>query len=646
MTRADVQSTRRRRRTGSNISNEFYMKRARVADAEPRADNIRRRPGTEIRGEYHIRKCDMRDGELDIARTTLTIEKKAPFTPWGMGKPKRMRLFEETDAELIVPRTYGVSHFGYASAVRTVAGLPLSDAAKRWALALRNEPRFAQQAACDAVIASIRDQRAYGCASALLQKPPGSGKTATVLKIGHTLGRRMLVLVCSRIQIKQFRDAVLGDEDTGRPPCMPEASVGIIGQRACDPDADVVLATVQTIGRVQSAEEARERLKLHTFGTVILDECHIATTEQVWKALRYIPAAVRVYCTATVDRDDGEDIRRVTGPVVYRQPWLWQYTKCVAVRYHSADKTVPMLRPRGGSRRGGGGGMGGFGGDRPRMDYEKLKTRILADTQRDECLVATILRLLDAGHRKLVAVDVSVPHLRHIAELVNAARPTPDEEAPTAAVIAEDTKDAVRTYITKHCAVILGSFTMLWMAFDCPDVSAVVSMFNRKGLSFRQQLDGRCQRYKPGKMPPLVVDWVDALNGSSIFDNAFRTRADGFYRPRGYDIQFVSMRCAADAERIAVPSECRTERQCRDEWTASGRHATTNASRGGAEDNVCVDDTRDGTRDGTRDVRNWLVRASASADTSGTGIRMASFSLPASVMKHLPVIDDTGDGNA
>ena len=161
-----------------------------------------------------------------------------------------------------------------------------------------------QLAAADAVCAAFARNRP----AVLIEMATGLGKTITFAEVARRLGRRTLVLAHREELLAQARDKIGW--------VWPDVSIGIVQGSRNEADADVVVASIQTLSRPGRLE------RLGRFGLVVLDECHHAPARTYRELLRRLRAGTGevplLGVTATPERADGAAVGAIFGELACR----------------------------------------------------------------------------------------------------------------------------------------------------------------------------------------------------------------------------------------------------------------------------------------------------------------------------------------
>lgn len=148
--------------------------------------------------------------------------------------------------------------------------------------------------------------------------PTGSGKTvifAALVRLLWKLGTKTVVLV--------HRDELVNQAEEKLFNAMPDAKIGVVKAERNEIDADVIVASVQTLAR------PRRREQLTGVGAIIVDEAHHAMARTYRETMEYFGAFAEenptpaAGFTATLVRGDGKGLGTVWPEVVYEKDIEW-----------------------------------------------------------------------------------------------------------------------------------------------------------------------------------------------------------------------------------------------------------------------------------------------------------------------------------
>lgn len=159
----------------------------------------------------------------------------------------------------------------------------------------------------------------------LIEAPPRTGKTLTLLYICIKLGLKTLFLADQYEFITQFFDHVYGNEEEGIPKCtnIPELEAKH-GKKLCGiPKTEEDFENFQFMGMpYQSFASKKGQARLQAIadkvGCVVVDEVHSAAAPVFARVISQFRTRYRYGVTGTVERKDGKHkvIKTVLGPIV------------------------------------------------------------------------------------------------------------------------------------------------------------------------------------------------------------------------------------------------------------------------------------------------------------------------------------------
>jgi superfamily II DNA or RNA helicase len=217
-----------------------------------------------------------------------------PFTGYeSCALPKTFNIFAETDSMIVVPKYFGLKHFGVPGRVSIPPGKDVTNVG--FVGTLRSSE---QEAPVTAFLNAAFSLLHMG---GIISLPCGAGKTVVALKIISVLRKKTLIVVHKEFLLSQWRSRISQ--------FMPDASVGLIKAGVIDVDShDIVIASLQSL----SMKTYDYNKTFHDFGFVIVDECHRVGTEVFSRALGKINFRYSLGLSATVERKDG-----MTKAIVY-----------------------------------------------------------------------------------------------------------------------------------------------------------------------------------------------------------------------------------------------------------------------------------------------------------------------------------------
>ncbi|KAJ2906739.1 DEAD DEAH box helicase, partial [Coemansia aciculifera] len=273
----------------------------------------------------------------------------------------------------------------------------------------------------------------------------------------------------------------------------PQLNVAIDqGSRLANPAADVIVASVATLGRVHSS-----RLQRHDasrYKCIIIDEAHHAAAASYTRVLKHFQGEEGPFvwgCSATLHRHDGLRLSDVFEDIVYQKPFLemiregWLCpmrittvrTECRidGVRSQAGDFATAAL-----------------------SQAVNVDARNLAIVRAHENLAkerkSTLVFAVDVAHaQELVSAFI---HYGTKAEAVLGTTPTAERER-----ILSDFRAGVLPVLV-NCGI-------LTEGTDIPNIDCVMMARPTRSSVLFQQMLGRGMRNSPGKQNCLVIDFID-----------------------------------------------------------------------------------------------------------------------------------------
>lgn len=300
----------------------------------------------------------------------------------------------------------------------------------------------------------------------LLVAPTGAGKTTMGAYIAKALSPYGVVWVAHRTELVDQAAARL--ESNG-------LRVGIVqASREADPDADVQVASVQTLARRPVRSEQ----------TFIIDEAHRSAAESY---RRIVPEDASVIgLTATPFRTDGRGLGDVFGELIEAAT-----VEQLVGSGRLMDPKVYIVKPpdmTGIARRSG--------------DYAPGESETRTNTPERRADIVDQWKLRRSGTPTL-AFAVNVAHSQAIADaFMSAGVPAVHVDATTPA---DQRADAISKLASGEVKVIsnVGLFTE---GFDLPVISTIIDAAPTQSLGLHMQKIGRVMRVADGKDDAVVHD--------------------------------------------------------------------------------------------------------------------------------------------
>lgn len=354
---------------------------------------------------------------------------------------------------------------------------------------------------------------------ALLEAPPGAGKTEMGLEIAARLGQRALWLTHTLDLANQVRQRAV--QRLG----IPESDIGMIGAGKREYGSFLTIGIIQTLARMSHNELAE--LEWH-FGTVVLDECHHSPAETWSKVIGSFAARYRFGVTGTLERRDGlEDVTRLYfGPTTYKierhhiqlaaidgqgagvlaarlrtvrikgdeyVPDAWRsYQEREAEYKRQLARFEPgklFRKPR-----------------KPQLPYNAIINELLTNEHRNRRLLELLARI--APGRRTLVLSARVEHCQLLAEGLRQLRP----QLRVATVHGQQpatVRDSILQKAREGELDMLFSVNIAKEGLDVPILDQLVFVAGGRDPIYIKQAIGRIQRSYVGKTDCIVWDVID-----------------------------------------------------------------------------------------------------------------------------------------
>jgi len=335
-------------------------------------------------------------------------------------------------------------------------------------------------------VLDVTDKKDFG----VIVAPPGSGKTVMGLEIVARKNQPALIIVHRRQLFNQWMDRVqsfLG---------IPKFRIGSIEGGKCDIGEEVTLAMIQSLQTPNLAE--KDKL-YHSFGTIIIDECHHIPAKTFREVIEHFHSFYLYGFTATPTRKNrdeklifihiGDIIHEVIIPVSASQ------RQQLSVTIQNTDLFAPF--------------------NAATDKVETLVNILIYDTARNEMIVNDVKREVKAGRKILVLterkahVDLLYQYLKGICETITLT----GEDS-------EQNKNAKLQLIEE------GDFQVLiatgQLIGEGTDIGVLNCLFLAYPFSFEGKLVQYIGRVQRSPVAPVIYDYRDYR--IDYFNNLFSHR--------------------------------------------------------------------------------------------------------------------------
>lgn len=343
----------------------------------------------------------------------------------------------------------------------------------------------------------------------VLKMPIRSGKTKTVAKVLHAIGRRSLFVVPSKWLLHQTIASLRE--------CMPDAPIGQIG----DGVYDVQFFTVATIQSLSGMSPVRKTAKkkgreahpdyatlMSSFDVGVFDEAHHIRGDGDWyRVFVDLDARYKIGVSATVFFDNTKEqesgiiwLRGTCGPIRYEV----SASRLIQAGYLLAQ-SVKMYR------------VHEPDDVRDARYSATLKKRCVTENAHRNTMIARIVR--DLAPRKTIVIAREHAHIKAICDAL-------DGEGVRCRVLTGKTShDQRMDYVDEFTGkrgphVLVGN--VLGEGVDIPDVEVVVNAEGGKDEKQTWQRQRNLTVVEGSKKAPLMVDFYDCM--SKVFEKHSRAR--------------------------------------------------------------------------------------------------------------------------
>lgn len=428
--------------------------------------------------------------EVSAIKDTLTVD--GPDDDYGFGgKPKVIEFFEETETHFFVPRQWGMFRFG--------PKLPIVDARVKGVevkVSFRGTWRAGQREFIDDLLRGI-EQEGRGIGG-IGKADPGFGKTVCSAGLIERLGRATLVIVPTKVLLKQW---------INRMKTYLGVKPGIVHQDACEfRGKAVVIALVHSLAARDYGDEFR-----NYFGLVICDEVHKGAAPTWVNAVKQFPAWWRIGLTATPRRGDGmhRAIQWQVGPIVAHGVGETLPARVEIVEWSDRIAEKHYCRRRATDKK-----------SKPVLSLfvsELASDRIYSRWVVDKFVIRPTHPMTGTPQRQVIVLSDRVEQLvfmqRYFDDYVDRAKRERsqglDPFVGSALCVGDGHRFAGKKLRTateaeaSGASVLFGTWQILSTGFDLDTLSVLVMATPRSDV---EQAIGRIQRLRDDKPEPVVVD--------------------------------------------------------------------------------------------------------------------------------------------
>lgn len=334
---------------------------------------------------------------------------------------------------------------------------------------------------------AIKTSYENGITKQLIVIPTGGGKTVTFTSIPYIIPNSLPMLVLAH------REELLDQAARTISSVHPEFKVQIEqANRRVDPDCDVVVASVPTLGRTNS--DRINKFSKDYFKSIIIDECHHASSKTYTNILDYFENYFLLGVTATPQRSDNLRLTDIFDDIVYyknmsdliNEGWL---SRIVGYRVRTSVDISSVKTVRG--------------------DYSEGQLQKAIDIPaRNDAIVAAYNDLVPGT--KAIVFCAGIEHANNVALSFKKSN------ISTAVIIGSTSSEERKDIFTKFrngTIKVVVNVGVLTEGFDEPSVETIILARPTRSNLLYTQIVGRGVRLFDGKPFCNIIDIADATIG-------------------------------------------------------------------------------------------------------------------------------------
>ncbi|KAJ1646624.1 DEAD DEAH box helicase [Coemansia asiatica] len=361
---------------------------------------------------------------------------------------------------------------------------------RRWAHTLRP-----YQSEC---IAKSLQRLQQGIRRQAVSLPVGSGKTVIFSNLIRQIPQP--TPMATKTLVLAHREELLVQAASQIQRASPDLIVDIDqGSRVANPAADVIVASVPTLGRTQS--DRLLRYDPMRFKCLVIDEAHHAAAESYGKVIEHFDQAGHLViwgCSATLHRYDGLRLTRAFDEIVYQKHFI----QMIKEKW-LCDMRIVTVKTRSSI-----GGVRKVSGD--------FATASLSSAVNNDERNLAVVKAFDAYASERSSTLVFAVDVKHAVCLRDEFR----KFGIHAEVVLGRTSVAERERILNDFRnrklPVLVNCGILTEGTDIPNIDCVMMARPTRSPVLFQQMIGRGMRLSPGKKDCLVIDFVDSFGGELV----------------------------------------------------------------------------------------------------------------------------------
>ena len=444
---------------------------------------------------YTIYKECLDIKEQRVIRDELNVR---PYIPKSPIQQPSYPVFRESANKFYLPRYYGIKNYGDPEEMLIPPGDDIQ-------VAFQGDLRDYQLHIVD-VYKGVAGTSGAGTSGAgtggggLLEIPCGRGKTVIALKIISEMKKKTLVIVHKGFLLNQWIERITQ--------FLPSAKVGRIQGQILDIEGkDIVIGMLQSL----SMKEYPETM-FHSFGLIIVDECHHISSEVFCRSLQKIITRYTLGLSATMNRKDGltKVFKMFLGEIVYSEER--ESTDQVLIKAIQYEVDAPEFNAMCYDYRGS-------------PAYSTMISKLCEYRPRSDFILQVLEKELAIGKETQLAMQVMIlAHNKNVLTYLHDA--IKQRGLYTVGYYVGGMKEPALKQ-TETCQVIIATYSMAAEALDIKTLTTLILATPKTDIV---QAVGRILRVKHER--PLVIDIIDSHD---VFLSQWQKRRK-YYTSNNYKI--------------------------------------------------------------------------------------------------------------
>jgi len=434
---------------------------------------------------YTIYKECLDIKEQRVIRDELNVR---PYIPKSPIQQPTYPVFRESVNKFYLPRYYGIKNYGDPEEMLIPPGDDIQ-------VAFEGDLRDYQLHIVD-----VYKKEATNIGGGLLEIPCGRGKTVIALKIISEMKKKTLVIVHKGFLLNQWIERITQ--------FLPSAKVGRIQGQVLDIEGkDIVIGMLQSLSMKEYADTL-----FHSFGLIIVDECHHISSEVFCRSLQKIITRYTLGLSATMNRKDGltKVFKMFLGEIVYSEER--ESTDQVLVKAIQYEVDAPEFNAMCYDYRGS-------------PAYSTMISKLCEYRPRSDFILQVLEKELAIGKETQLAMQVMIlAHNKNVLTYLHDA--IKQRGLYTVGYYVGGMKEPALKQ-TETCQVIIATYSMAAEALDIKTLTTLILATPKTDIV---QAVGRILRVKHER--PLVIDIIDSHD---VFLSQWQKRRK-YYTSNNYKI--------------------------------------------------------------------------------------------------------------